>query len=59
MRIYIEAGGDIDQLAARAKAAGVTLASDPHDTEWGARAFEVTDPSGFLFTIASPSSPSQ
>ena len=59
MRIYIEAGGDIDQLAARARAAGVTLSSDPHDTEWGARAFEVTDPSGFLFTIASPSSPSE
>lgn len=56
MRIYIEAGGDIDQMAAQAKAAGVALGREPHDTEWGSRAFEVTDPSGFLFTIASPSS---
>jgi uncharacterized glyoxalase superfamily protein PhnB len=59
MRLYVEAGGDIDQIAARAKTAGVKLASEPHDTEWGARAFEVTDPSGFLFTIASPSAPSK
>ena len=55
MRLYIEAAGDIDEIAARAKSAGVELTRDPHDTEWGARAFEVTDPSGFLLTIASPS----
>ena len=54
VRIYIEANSDIDQVAARAKAAGITLAKEPHDTEWGARAFEVTEPSGFLLTIASP-----
>ena len=54
VRIYIEAAGDLDAVAARAKAAGVTLTKDPHDTEWGTRAFEVTEPSGFLLTIASP-----
>ncbi|MBA2301437.1 MAG: VOC family protein [Acidobacteria bacterium] len=54
MRIYIEAAGDIDQVAARAKAAGITLTNEPHDTEWGSRAFEVTEPSGFALTIASP-----
>ena len=54
LRLYIEVGGSVDQIAARAKAAGVTLASEPHDTEWGARAFEVTEPSGFVLTIASP-----
>ena len=53
MRIYIEAADDIDQVAARAKKAGVALTKDPHDTEWGTRAFEVTEPSGFLLTIAS------
>src|SRR4029453_10580756 len=47
VRIYIEAAGDIDQVAARAKAAGVSLTKEPHDTEWGSRAFEVTEPSGF------------
>jgi uncharacterized glyoxalase superfamily protein PhnB len=57
MRIYIEANGDINAVAARAKAAGIALAKEPHDTEWGARAFEVTEPSGFLLTIASPSTP--
>jgi uncharacterized glyoxalase superfamily protein PhnB len=56
LRIYIEAADDIDQVAARAKAAGITLTREPHDTEWGARAFEVTEPSGFALTIASPSS---
>jgi uncharacterized glyoxalase superfamily protein PhnB len=55
VRIYIEANGDINAVAARAKAAGVTLAKEPHDTEWGTRAFEVTEPSGFLLTISSPS----
>ena len=54
MRIYIEADGSIDEIASRAKAAGVTLVSEPHDTEWGSRAFEVQDPSGFLLTIGSP-----
>jgi len=56
MRIYIEATDDIDEVAARAKAAGITLTMEPHDTEWGARAFEVTEPSGFVLTIASPAS---
>lgn len=56
MRIYIEADGDIDQVGARAKAAGVALSAEPHDTEWGTRAFEVTEPSGFLLTISSRAS---
>ena len=53
MRLYIEANDNIDEIASRAKASGVTLTRDPHDTEWGTRAFEVTEPSGFLFTIGS------
>ena len=56
VRIYIEADGDINAVAARAKAAGITLSREPHDTEWGTRAFEAIEPSGFLLTIASPSS---
>jgi predicted lactoylglutathione lyase len=50
MRLFISTTQDIDQLAARAKEAGITLDSEPHDTEWG-RAFEVTEPSGFKLTI--------
>jgi uncharacterized glyoxalase superfamily protein PhnB len=59
MRLYIEAESDIDAAAAAAKAAGVTLQREPHDTEWGTRAFEVTEPSGFLLTISSPAQPPQ
>lgn len=32
---------------------GITLTPDPHDTECQSRAFEVSDPSGFLLTIFS------
>jgi uncharacterized glyoxalase superfamily protein PhnB len=53
VRIYIEANDDIDQVAARAKAAGIKLKSEPHDTDWGNRAFEVDEPSGFALTIGS------
>ena len=53
MRVFVETGQDIDALAARAKAAGITLDAEPHDTPWGTRAFEVTDPSGFKLTISS------
>jgi uncharacterized glyoxalase superfamily protein PhnB len=54
IRLYIEADGDIDAVAARAKSAGVILQREPYDTDWGTRAFEVTEPSGFVITIASP-----
>jgi uncharacterized glyoxalase superfamily protein PhnB len=55
LRIYIEAEGDIDEVADRAKAVGIRLGAEPHDTDWGNRAFEVTEPSGFLLTFGSPS----
>ena len=48
--------GNVDAIARRARNAGITLASDPHDTEWKSRAFEVSDPSGFLLTIFSEAS---
>ena len=48
--------GNVDELAKRAKNAGVTLKSEPHDTEWESRAFEVVDPTGFLLTIFSETS---
>ena len=55
MRLYIEAEDNIDDVAARAKAAGLAPVSGPQDTEWGTRAFDVKEPSGFLLTISSPS----
>jgi uncharacterized glyoxalase superfamily protein PhnB len=48
--------GRVDEIAERARNAGITLKSEPHDTEWESRAFEVSDPSGFLLTIFSETS---
>ena len=48
--------GNVDDIAKRARNAAITLKSDPHDTEWKSRAFEVSDPSGFLLTIFSEGS---
>ncbi len=53
MRIFIETAQNLDTLAAEAKAAGITLDQEPHDTQWGSRAFDVTEPSGFKLTILS------
>jgi uncharacterized glyoxalase superfamily protein PhnB len=52
MRIFVRTRQNIDDLAASAKAAGIKLHSEPHDTPWGSRAFEVTDPDGFKLTIS-------
>ena len=48
--------GSVDEIAKRAKNAGITLKSEPRDTEWKSRAFEVSDPSGFLLTVFSEAS---
>ena len=54
VRLSISTSRDsVDEIAKRAKSAGVTLKSEPRDTEWKSRAFEVIDPSGFLLTVFS------
>jgi hypothetical protein len=53
MRLIIPTTQNIDEVAARARGAGLRLNSEPHDTEEKYRVFEVTDPSGFLLTISS------
>jgi uncharacterized glyoxalase superfamily protein PhnB len=53
MRLYLSTTQDLDQLAKRAKQAGIALDSEPHKTEWGSQAFDVTEPSGFKLTIGS------
>ena len=45
----------VDDIARRARNAGIALKSEPQDTEYG-RAFELVDPSGFLLTIYSEKS---
>ena len=53
VRVSISTQGSVDEIANRAKKAGITLKSEPRDTEWNSRAFELVDPSGFLLTIFS------
>ena len=53
MRFAIETTQNVDDIASRAKSAGITLGREPHETEWKARAFEVTDPTGFILTVFS------
>jgi uncharacterized glyoxalase superfamily protein PhnB len=54
IRLFVSTTQNIDEAAKRAKDAGVKIDMEPHDTEWGTRAFEVTEPSGFKITISSP-----
>jgi uncharacterized glyoxalase superfamily protein PhnB len=53
MRLFVGTTQNIDEIAARAKQAGIKIDMEPHDTEWGSRAFELTEPSGFKITISS------
>ena len=47
---------NIDELAARAKAQGVTLDTEPMDA-WGARVFRLRDPDGFKLVVSSERPP--
>lgn len=43
----------VDEVAARVKAAGGTLQSEPADMPWGARVFGIVDPhNGYRWTIS-------
>lgn len=53
VRLYIQTNGDVNALAARAKAAGLTLDSGPGDLGWGPTGFTLTDPDGYKLTFAS------
>jgi catechol 2,3-dioxygenase-like lactoylglutathione lyase family enzyme len=52
VRIWISTDQDIHAIAARAKAAGITLDADPAPLPWGPMAFAVRDPDGFNLTIS-------
>jgi uncharacterized glyoxalase superfamily protein PhnB len=53
VRFALETSQNVDDIASRARSAGITLGKEPHDTEWKSRAFEVTDPTGFILTVFS------
>jgi len=54
VRIWCETTQDIDALAARIEAAGVTLSERPKDESWGARSLSLDDPSGYHLTFLRP-----
>jgi len=45
---------DVDAAAARIKAAGGTLLSEPEDRPWGARMFQFKDLDGFKLGVSTP-----
>jgi uncharacterized glyoxalase superfamily protein PhnB len=51
-RLYCSTRQDVDALAAQIRARGGTLAEEPTDMSWGARALGIVDPDGFAITIA-------
>lgn len=55
MSLYFETEQDLDAIASRLKAAGITLLSEPAALPWGPKGFRVADPDGFKITIAEPS----
>lgn len=54
MSLYFETEQDIEELAERAKAAGIKLEKGPAPLPWGPMAFTVVDPDGFKITIMNP-----
>jgi uncharacterized glyoxalase superfamily protein PhnB len=53
MSLQLTTSQNIDELAARIRARGGVLESDPFDA-MGARAFRLRDPDGFKLVISSP-----
>ncbi len=52
-RLYMTTAQDVDEIAGAIKGRGGTLASEPADMPWGARAFNLVDLDGFQLTITS------
>ena len=52
VRIWCGTIMDVDALAARVKAAGVSLTEDTKDEPWGARSFSLDDPDGYHLTVS-------
>jgi catechol 2,3-dioxygenase-like lactoylglutathione lyase family enzyme len=48
------AGRTVDEIAARAEAAGATIVSPPGDRPWNARDCTIADPDGYQLTFSEP-----
>lgn len=54
LQINVASPADVDAAAARIKAAGGTLLSEPADRPWGARMFQFLDLDGFKLGVSTP-----
>lgn len=54
MSLMITTRQDVDAVAARVRASGTPLITEPQDTPWGARVFRVADPDGFTLVVSTP-----
>ena len=53
-QINVASAADVDAAAARIKAAGGELLSEPEDRPWGARMFQFRDLDGFKLGVSTP-----
>lgn len=54
LQINVAGAADVDAAAARVKAAGGALLSEPADREWGVRMFQFKDLDGFKVGVSTP-----
>jgi uncharacterized glyoxalase superfamily protein PhnB len=54
LQINVPVAADVDAAAARIKAAGGALLSEPEDRPWGARMFQFNDLDGFKLGVSTP-----
>lgn len=54
LQINVAGVADVDAAAARIRAAGGTLLSEPEDRPWGARVFQFHDLDGFKLGVSTP-----
>ncbi|MCC7324488.1 MAG: VOC family protein [Gemmatimonadaceae bacterium] len=54
LQINVATPADVDAAAARIKATGWKLLSEPEDRYWGARMFQFNDPDGFKLGVSTP-----
>ena len=54
LQLNVPTAADVDAAAARIKATGAALLSEPADRPWGARMFQFLDPDGFKLGVSPP-----
>jgi lactoylglutathione lyase len=54
LQVNVHTPADVDAAAARLKAAGASLLSEPADRPWGVRMFQFLDLDGFKLGVSTP-----